>query len=283
MARKVSASLLAAIAIALTLPGIVSAQGTGAGTIAGVVRDDSGAVLPGVGVEVSSPVLIEKVRATVTDADGSYRVSELRPGSYAVVFTLPGFAVLRHEGIEITSNFTASINAVLKVSTLEETITVTGQTPLVDTSIGDAAEDHHPRNAVGGADVAERAGHRRADAGGGPAAERAGCRRQQGRAIGAHLGARLQDVRRAPAAGRHALQRADPGHQLRHRRPRGHGPRLLRQPAGRQEIVIDLGTMGSAEYGLGGAQINAIHKDGGNRSRGALFGAWTGHSCSPTT
>ena len=134
MARKVSARLLAAIGFALTLPGIVSAQGTGAGTIAGVVRDESGAVLPGVGVEVSSPVLIEKVRATVTDTDGSYRVSELRPGAYAVVFTLPGFAVLRHEGVEITSNFTASINAVLKVSTLEETITVTGATPLVDTS-----------------------------------------------------------------------------------------------------------------------------------------------------
>ena len=102
-------------------------------TIAGTVRDASGGVLPGVTVEVASPALIEKVRTVVTDAEGRYSVVSLRPGTYTVTFTLPGFGTVKRDGIELTSDFTAVINADMRVGTLEETITVTGESPIVDT------------------------------------------------------------------------------------------------------------------------------------------------------
>jgi hypothetical protein len=101
-------------------------------TITGVVKDASGAVLPGVTVETSSAVLIEKTRTAVTDGTGLYRIEGLRPGTYDVVFTLPGFQTLKREGIELSGTFVATINADLKVGNLDETITVTGETPIVD-------------------------------------------------------------------------------------------------------------------------------------------------------
>src|SRR4030095_265354 len=101
--------------------------------IAGVVKDASGSVLPGVTVEASSPALIEKSRAAVTDGDGNYRIISLRPGVYQVTFSLPGFSTVIRAGIELTSNFTASVNADMKIGTLEETVTVTGESPIVDT------------------------------------------------------------------------------------------------------------------------------------------------------
>jgi hypothetical protein len=104
----------------------------GQAVIAGTVRDTSGAILPGVTVEASSPALIEKVRAAVTDGTGQYRIEDLRPGIYTVNFTLPGFSAFRREGIELTGSFTATVNADLRVGTLEETVTVTGESPIVD-------------------------------------------------------------------------------------------------------------------------------------------------------
>jgi hypothetical protein len=102
-------------------------------TISGTVRDASGGVLPGVTVEVASPALIEKVRTTVTDGEGRYSIVSLRPGTYTVTFSLPGFGTVQRTGIELTSDFTAQVNADMKVGTLEETITVTGESPIVDT------------------------------------------------------------------------------------------------------------------------------------------------------
>src|SRR5688572_12589855 len=96
------------------LPTLAFAQGS----ITGVVRDTSGAVLPGVTVEAASPALIEKVRSVVTDGTGQYRIVELRPGTYSVSFTLPGFSVIRREGIELTGTFTATVNAEMRVGTL---------------------------------------------------------------------------------------------------------------------------------------------------------------------
>src|SRR5438105_6619743 len=87
------------------------------GGIAGVVRDTSGAVLPGVTVEAASPALIEKVRSVVSDAQGQYKSVDLRPGTYVVTFTLPGFSTVRREGVELTTGFTATVNADLKVGT----------------------------------------------------------------------------------------------------------------------------------------------------------------------
>src|SRR3984893_11655809 len=100
--------------------------------ITGVVKDSSGAVLPGVSVEAASPALIEKVRTAFTDGTGQYRIEDLRPGIYSVTFTLTGFNTFKREGIELTGDFTATINAELRVGALAETITVTGATPIVD-------------------------------------------------------------------------------------------------------------------------------------------------------
>src|SRR5216684_4153396 len=102
-------------------------------SITGVVKDTSGALLPGVTVEAASPALIEKIRTVVTDGEGRYSIVDLRPGVYSVTFTLPGFSTFRREGIELTTGFTATINAELRVGALEETITVSGQSPIVDT------------------------------------------------------------------------------------------------------------------------------------------------------
>ena len=102
--------------------------------IAGSVRDATGGVLPGVTVEARSPALIEKVRSVVTDGEGLYNIVDLRPGVYTVTFTLAGFNTTRREGVELTTGFTANINAEMRVGSLEETITVTGASPLVDTA-----------------------------------------------------------------------------------------------------------------------------------------------------
>jgi len=120
--------LLFGLVCAVGLPAAAYAQAS----ITGVVRDTSGAVLPGVTVEASSPALIEKTRAAVTDGSGQYRIIDLLPGTYSVAFTLPGFTTVRREGIELTGSFAASINAELKVGSLEETITVTSESPTVD-------------------------------------------------------------------------------------------------------------------------------------------------------
>jgi len=102
-------------------------------SITGTVRDTSGAVLPGVTVEAASPALIEKVRTAVTDGQGVYRIVDLRPGPYTVTFTLQGFNTFRRTGIELRAEFTATVDAELMLGTVEETITVTGEAPLVDT------------------------------------------------------------------------------------------------------------------------------------------------------
>src|SRR5688572_5339079 len=115
------------ITVALT-PATVWAQAT----IAGLVRDSSGAVLPGVTVEAASEVLIEKVRTAVTDSTGRYQIVDLRAGTYAVTFTLPGFSSVKREGIELTGLMTATVSVDLRVGAVEETITVIGESPMVD-------------------------------------------------------------------------------------------------------------------------------------------------------
>src|SRR6266567_3256125 len=100
--------------------------------ISGVVRDASGAVMPGVTVEAASPVLIEKVRTVTTDGTGQYKIENLRPGTYTVSFMLTGFNIVKRDGVELTGAQTVTINAELKVGGVAETITVTGATPIVD-------------------------------------------------------------------------------------------------------------------------------------------------------
>ena len=130
MARP--AVTLAAVLVLLTFPAAGWAQDASSGTIAGVVRDEGGAVLPGVTVEASSPALIERTRTATTDGEGRYRLVDLRSGTYTVTFSLSGFKSVRREGIELSTGFIANLSAELSVGAIEETITVTGAAPVVD-------------------------------------------------------------------------------------------------------------------------------------------------------
>ena len=128
MIRKLLLAGAAALACVLWLPAAAHAQSS----IAGVARDASGAVLPGVTVEAASDVLIEKSRSVVTDGSGAYRIVDLRPGTYSVTFSLEGFQTFKREGLELPANFSATVNGDMKVGQLQESVTVSGASPVVD-------------------------------------------------------------------------------------------------------------------------------------------------------
>ena len=128
MRRTILGVVFVVLAGVLGAPAVALAQSA----IVGVARDTSGAVLPGVTVEAASDALIEKTRSVVTDGSGQYRLVDLRPGSYAVTFALEGFQTFKREGLELPAQFTMTINADMKVGSLEETLTVTGDAPTVD-------------------------------------------------------------------------------------------------------------------------------------------------------
>jgi len=120
--------VLKAIVICLVAPTAVWAQAS----LAGAVKDTSGAVLPGVGVEAASPALIEKVRTAVTDGSGRYRIEDLRPGTYTLTFALSGFVTLKHDGVILSGSAVTTVDAELRVGGVSETVTVTGESPVVD-------------------------------------------------------------------------------------------------------------------------------------------------------
>jgi hypothetical protein len=120
-------SLFLAAGVCLLSSSLASAQ-----TLAGTVHDSSGAVLPGVTVEASSPVLIEKARTAVADGTGTYQIPNLQPGTYKLTFTLQGFSTVVREGVELSGAGVTTINTELKVGTVAESVTVTGETPVVD-------------------------------------------------------------------------------------------------------------------------------------------------------
>src|SRR5882757_3610566 len=126
--RRVVLCMAVVAAAVLLMPRTSSAQAA----IAGVVKDTSGAVMPGVLVEASSPALIEKTRSVVTDSAGQYKIVDLRPGTYEIAFTLAGFKVVRRGNIILEGNFTPTVNAELQVGSLTEVLTVTAETPVVD-------------------------------------------------------------------------------------------------------------------------------------------------------
>ena len=128
--RKFAKLGIALMAVLILTPSLAWAQ---AG-IQGTVKDSSGAVLPGVTVEAASPALIEKVRTAVTDGNGRYQIVDLRPGTYSVTFTLAGFNTVKRDGVQLAGSASASVDADLRVGALEETITVTGEAPVVDTT-----------------------------------------------------------------------------------------------------------------------------------------------------
>src|SRR5881409_3914042 len=125
--RRFAGAAFAAVLVSL-FPTVSFAQSA----ITGLVTDATGGVLPGVTVEAASPALIEQTRTAVSDGSGRYRIEDLRPGTYKVTFTLPGFSTFVREGVVLESEFVASVNAQLRVGTLEETVTVSGAPPVVD-------------------------------------------------------------------------------------------------------------------------------------------------------
>jgi hypothetical protein len=232
--------------------------------VAGVVRDTSGAVLPGVTVEVESPALIERMRTAVTDGTGQYRVENLRPGAYAVTFTLPGFSTVRREGIVLTGTFVATVNAEMRVGSLEETITVTGETPVVDVQsttrqrvLTQEVLDTVPAARIPMQMVALIPGvtTTRKDVGG---------LLGDGSARGDVLAHGVADVRMLVNGV--SLHSAN-----------GTGSTSASNLAVYQEVVVDTGGV-TAEQKEGGVRINLIPRDGGNALRGYFLGAFANSS-----
>ena len=249
----------AVFVFAVLLPLVASAQAV----ISGVVRDASGAVLPGVTVEAASPALIEKVRTAVTDGTGQYAIENLRPGLYTVTFTLPGFATVQREGVELSGSFTARINADLRVGGIEETITVTGETPVVDVQstrqqrvldreVLDALPNSGLRTALGV--LIPSVDFRRQDVGG------AGVRAVTGN-MTAH-GARSEDA----GTTLNGLSIASFG-------TGAATSTLFLNPMGLQEITIDTGS-NNAELHAGGVRTNYTLREGGNAFNGVIFAAY---------
>jgi hypothetical protein len=247
------------------LPAAAFAQAS----ITGVVRDTSGAVLPGVTVEAASPAIIEKVRTAVTDGNGQYRITELRPGAYTVTFTLAGFNTVKRDGINLTGAFTASVDAELRVGALEETITVTGEAPIVDVQSA-------TRQRVMDADAISTlpTGRNMFELGilipsvsmvsqGGTLANHnvGGALGPETRALGAH-GGRTEDQR--------FLMN---GVSLSSMIGGGWGGGAIPNATGLQEMVFDTASV-SAELATGGVRINFIAREGGNDYHGSVFGSF---------
>ena len=247
----------------LFVPAGAWAQGGASGGIGGVVKDTTGAVLPGVTVEAASPVLIEKVRTVVTDPQGNYKIVDLRPGAYIVTFTLAGFSTIKREGIELTTGFTAAVNAEMKVGTLDETITVSGASPVVDvqnvlaqTVLRREVLDQTPTGKALPGFAALTLGMKT----GGTSAvgTDVGGTFGEGSIDLAIHGQRPNDmhVKTDGIAGNNFL--CNGGGQCRH---------LYFNQAGVEEMTLQTGGI-SAESETGGVEINAVPKDGGNLVKG---------------
>src|SRR5436189_5999184 len=111
-------------ALVLGLLAMVPGSAYAQATLAGVVKDTSGAVLPGVTVEAASPSLIERTRSAVTDGTGQYQIVDLRPGTYTVTFTLSGFKMVKREGVAVSGAGAITINGELSVGGVTETVVV---------------------------------------------------------------------------------------------------------------------------------------------------------------
>jgi hypothetical protein len=279
------------VLLALALPAVALAQGTSTAAIAGVVKDPSGGILPGVTVEATSPALIEKVRSAVTNERGEYRLPELPPGAYTVTFTLPGFATLKREGLELRTNFTAQVDADLTVSNLQETITVSGATPLVDVqsatqqrTVSREQLDTVPtaKSILGIASLIPAVVQppNAQDVGGSKGERSVRVSVHGGKTYDSRL---LQDGMRynalTPGVGQpNATTPSTPVSPapVFNASLEGTGRGYYINPLAVDEVVVDLGTMGSAQYALGGAQVNSIPRSGANRVSGSMFFSGTG-------
>jgi hypothetical protein len=244
-----------ALACLVLLPAAVYAQAS----IAGVVKDTSGAVLPGVTVEAASPVLIEKVRSVVTDGTGQYKVVDLRPGEYSVTFTLPGFNAFKREGIELAGSFTATVNAELRVGAVAETVTVTGEAPVVD--VQSVAQQR-----VLGKEILESipAGRNHANfanliPGMTGALDYGGTNNLNLSTLAVH-GGRTGDQR----------VMVD-GMSISATSGNGELSNFIPDITATQEVAVSY-SAGSADQAFGGVQMNLIPREGGNTYKGSFFG-----------
>jgi len=260
----------------LALPIVAAAQ---TGTIAGVVKDTSGAVMPGVTVEASSPDLIEKVRTSVTDSAGQFKIVDLRPGTYAVTFSLTGFNTIKREGIDLSAGFTATVNADLRVGSLEETITVSGLTPVVDVQ-NTRQQTVMTRDVIDAIPAAKSPqsfavlvpGVIAATATAPSAQDVGGTVSDRLPALIVH-GSRSQEMPTLYDGMRVNNMNATPG-----------GSHLMwSQNAGAvQEYTIEVGSL-SAESDASGVRQNAIPRAGGNAFHGMFFGEATGSALQSTS
>ena len=259
---------------------ILSPATTFAQTIAGVVKDTTGAVMPGVTVEATSPALIEKVRAAVTDGEGQYKIVNLVPGTYTVTFTLPGFSTVKRDGIDLSAGFTASVNADLRVGTLAETITVSGQAPMVDvqntrqqTVMNRDVIDSIPTGMTAQNFAVLVPGVIASTAGSGLTAQDVGGSVGDKQVALIVHGSRSQEMpllydgmrynnMNATAGGSHVIWTANTGAV--------------------QEYTIEVGAL-SAEADVSGVRQNMIPRQGGNTFHGSLFGTYTNDSLASTS
>jgi len=262
-------SLWAIVCLILASTG-ASAQGTSGSSIAGVVTDTSGAVLPGVSVEAASPALIERVRTTVTDAQGEYRIAELRPGTYTVTFTLPSFAILKREGLELGPSFTATVNVQLRLGAIEESVTVSGSSPLVDTQ-NITRQTVIPKTMLDTLPTGKNLLSFYALT---PALVSPTNAQDVG-------GSKGETSSRASL---HGSKQGDTkmmldGMSFNWFEGEGSGRAFYVNALTAQEIVVDTPSgSSSAEYTSNGVVINLIPKDGGNRFSGTLFATGTNHN-----
>jgi len=249
------------VSFLLLLPAAASAQSS----ITGVVRDTSGAVLPGVTVEASGPALIEGSRTAVTDNQGAYRIVDLRPGVYTVSFTLSGFSTLKREGLDLPAEFTATVNGELTVGALEETITVSGEAPTVDLR-SSRAQVQFAQETLQSLPGTGRLATLSAIIPG------ATLRRENDRGVGG-----LSD-RTQTAYSVHGAPEAQPvvdgmNHQV---ASLTSGVFVYNQ-INIQEVVVETSGVG-ADRDTGGMQLNMIAKDGGNTFAGIATFAYVGPS-----
>ena len=242
-------------------------------SITGVVKDSSGAVLPGVTVEASSPALIEKSRSTTTDSSGQYQIVQLVPGSYTVTFTLPGFKTFRRDGVELSGSFVASVNAQMNVGDVAETITVTAETPLVDVRSANVQQvvskevvDAIPTGRLG-INLAALQPGMILGAGGGVGQANTNSLTSQD--VGGTAGDTFTDL--AIHGGKPAEQRQTIGGVSAATTIR-FGESLSSSPSftAMQEMTVNTAGADASMAG-GGVQINYVPRDGGNTFKGLLF------------
>ncbi len=264
--RRVAPGIV--LGLLLLLPAEVGAQ-LNVGAIAGVARDATGAVVPGVTVEAASPALIEGVRVVVTDNQGRYRIIELRPGTYTVTFTIPGFSTTRREGIELTTGFTATVNADMVTGGIEETVTVTGASPLVDIQnvrtqnvltreVLDALPNAKMTNAYAALTLGVVASGL-PDVG--------GINGESATALAIHGG----------SSGDMKYQMDGMNYNYSMSRGGGASRAYFLNHVAAQEVVLETSGQG-AESETGGVQINIVPKEGSNQTSGSLEGAWANES-----